>query len=64
MTIKLRCDGTLYGVVSDDHQTIEVRCTRRKCGHEAGVIVLHTLSIETGKVLNTRRFREPLIRKE
>lgn len=63
MTIQLRCEGTLYGVISDDHKTIEVKCKRRSCGYASGVIVLHTLSLETGQVTSTRRFREPQQRK-
>jgi len=64
MTTQLRCDGNLYGVISDDHQTIEVKCKRRACGHAPGVIILHTISLATGQVVNTKRFREPQIRKE
>jgi hypothetical protein len=64
VTIQLRCEGNLYGIVSDDHQTIEVRCKRRGCGHEANVIVLHTISLATGQVTDTKRFAEPRPRKE
>lgn len=63
MATQLRCDGTLYGVISDDLQTIEVKCKRRSCGAERGVIILHTLSIKTGQVISTRRFKEPYTRK-
>jgi len=63
MATSLRCDGTLYGVISDDRKSIEVKCKRRKCGYMSGVIVLHTLSLETGQVISTRRFKEPTTRK-
>lgn len=63
MTTELRCEGTLYGILSDDHKTIEVKCKRRKCGYDQGVVVLHTLSLETGKVITTRRFADPAFRK-
>lgn len=63
MTIQLRCDGTLYGVLSDDHKTLEVKCKRRSCGASSGVIILHTLSLKTGQVISTRRFKEPYTRK-
>lgn len=59
MTTELRCEGTLHGVVSDDLKSIEVKCQRRKCGHVPGVVVLHTLSLETGQVISTRRFSDP-----
>lgn len=64
MTTQLRCEGNLFGVISDDRKSIEVKCKRRKCGARPGVIVLHTLSLETGKELKTRRFRDPATRKE
>ena len=66
MAIQLRCDGDLYGVLSDDHLTLEVKCKRRRCGAGPGVIVLHVISLaegQAGKVIQTRRFAEPL-RKE
>lgn len=59
MAVQLRCSGMLHGVISDDHKHIEVKCKRRNCGAAPGVIVLHTLSLETGKVTSTRRFRDP-----
>lgn len=64
MTTQLRCEGNLYGVLSDDHLTIEVKCKRRSCGAAPGVIVLHTIELATGQVKETKRFREPQLRKE
>lgn len=63
MTTELRCEGNLFGLLSDDHKTLEVKCKRRKCGSRPGVVVLHTLSLETGKVIETRRFSDPAYRK-
>lgn len=64
MTTHLRCEGNLYGILSDDHTELEVRCKRRKCGAGPGVIVLHTISLATGQVTQTKRFAEPHPRKE
>jgi hypothetical protein len=65
MTTELRCAGDLYGIASVDAKgTIEVKCHRRKCGSTPEVVVLHTLSLETGQVIETKRFKEPLTRKE
>lgn len=63
MTTQLRCEGTLYAVLSDDHLSIEVKCKRRKCGYAPGIVVLHTILLETGQVTSTKRFKEPNIRK-
>ena len=59
MSIHLRCEGTLFGIISDDGTTIEVKCKRRKCGAQPGVVILHTLSLQTGQVIQTKRFSEP-----
>jgi hypothetical protein len=63
MTTELRCDGTLYGVIADDGLTIEVKCKRRKCGYAPGIVILHTLSIATGQVVKTQKFKQPSLRK-
>lgn len=61
MTVELRCEGNLYGVVSDDGKTIEVRCKRRKHGAYPGIIVLHDISLETGQpVGEPKKYRDPL----
>ncbi len=59
MATELRCEGNLYGILSDDHKTIEVRCKRSRCGAAPGVVVLHTISLSSGEVTDTKRFREP-----
>lgn len=57
--IELRCNGTLHGIVDDAVQTLEVKCKRRSCGAGPGIIVLHTISLTTGEVVDTKRFAEP-----
>lgn len=59
MATQLRCKGDLFGIISDDHTTIEVKCHRKGCGYQRGVVVLHTISLDTGEVVETKRFREP-----
>lgn len=59
MAIELRCNGTLHGILLDDGKHLEVKCKRRSCGAQRGVVVLHTISLETGKVTSTKRFTEP-----
>jgi len=64
MVEQLRCEGTLHGVLSDDHMALEVKCHHRRCGYAKGIIVLHTFDLATGQLVQTRRFREPQPRKE
>ncbi len=57
--IELRCDGTMHGRLDPEAQTIEVKCVRRGCGASKQVVVLHTFSLTTGKMVDTRRFANP-----
>lgn len=59
MAIQLRCDGNLYGILSDDGLTLEVKCHQRRCGYRKGIVILHTISLANGRVIDTKRFREP-----
>lgn len=61
--IELRCNGTLYGIIDDEGKTIEVKCKRRSCGASPDVVVLHTISLATGEVVQTKRFAQPRITK-
>ena len=56
----LRCHGPrLHGVVDPVNMTIEVKCDRRKCGHEPGVVVLHTFDLLNGFLINTTSYNDP-----
>lgn len=57
-TVDLRCDGTLYGQLTDG-RWLEVKCKRRICGYRKGMVILHTIDLQTQKVVSTKRFAEP-----
>lgn len=57
-TVDLRCEGTLHGRVTDE-RWLEVKCKRRICGYRSGIIILHTIDLQTGKVVRTSKFAEP-----
>lgn len=60
--MELRCaSGILHGIISDGF--IEHTCKSRRCGKKPGVVVLHRFSVETGELVETLRFKDP-IRKE
>jgi hypothetical protein len=61
MAIELRCEGNLYGVYDPEAHTLEVRCKRRAHGAYPGTIVLHTISLETGKVVDTHKYKDPRV---
>lgn len=54
----LRCDnGIKFGDLEDNF--LEVKCRSDRCGAKAGVVVLHRFDVETGKLVSTRKFRDP-----
>lgn len=59
----LRCEnGIKFGEVGDGF--IEVKCRSRRCGAAPGVIVIHRISLASGELLRTERFRDIALRKE
>lgn len=55
---EVRCDnGILFGTIED--RVLEVKCRSNRCGHERGVVVIHRFDLETGKLLETRKFKSP-----
>ena len=61
-TLDLRCEGTLYGRLTDN-RWLEVKCKRRACGYTKGMVILHTIDITTGQVVSTKQFAEPRTQK-
>jgi hypothetical protein len=58
--IELRCDGPrLHGVVDPVNMTIEVKCERRRCGHEPGTVTLHTFDLLNGFLVNSVTYNDP-----
>lgn len=61
----LRCDnGIKFGEILPEEGILEVKCRSRRCGHEAGTVVLHRFSLETGEMKGTLQFKDPAYRKE
>lgn len=61
--LPLRCDHALYGLLTDE-RWLEVKCKRRACGYQKGLVVLHTIDIKSGQVVSTKRFTDPRFNKE
>jgi len=55
--VDLRCGGKLHGKVEDG--VFEVTCKSRFCGWEPGVVVLHRISLASGELMDTQRFKNP-----
>jgi hypothetical protein len=55
---ELRCDnGILFGIVEE--RFLDVKCRSRRCGHEAGVVVIHRFDLGSGDLQGTRKFKDP-----
>lgn len=56
--MEIRCDnGILFGRLEDG--VLEVKCRSRRCGHEAGVVVIHQFDLMTGELKGTLKFKDP-----
>lgn len=55
--IELRCGAKLHGEIHEEW--IEVKCRSRWCGAINGVVVIHRFDRQSGKLLNTLRFKDP-----
>ncbi len=58
MTIELRCDKRLHGVLTDDG-VIEVSCRSALCGHRDGTVVIHRFDAKTGELIDTKYYKDP-----
>lgn len=54
--VDIRCENKKHGELTDDG-LVEVKCSSRFCGAAPGVVVLHTFDAQTGKLVQTRVFR-------
>lgn len=65
MGIELRCGKRLHGILNEDEGTVEIACRSALCGHRAGVLVIHKFDAETGELLGTKKYKDPLtVRRE
>lgn len=61
--MELRCDnGILFGIV--EGRVLEVKCRSRRCGHEAGSVVIHRFDLTTGNLQGTLKFKDPSTKKK
>lgn len=63
----LRCESKKHAEILEEpvHTGIlEISCNSRFCGAGQGRVVLHRFDLETGSLVDTRRFKSPKVRKE
>jgi hypothetical protein len=59
----LRCDAKLHGIIVGTN-IIEIKCNSRFCGAQSGIVVLHRFDVSSGLLVETKKYRNPKIRKE
>lgn len=62
--VQLRCKSKLQGIIKEKPngtRVLEVRCKDKWCAdRRAGEVVLHEFDLESGKLVNTKRYRDPV----
>lgn len=59
---EMRCDHKLHGVLIESG-IVEFKCNSAFCGAEPGVVVLHRFSAETGNLIETKKYKDPTVRR-
>jgi hypothetical protein len=54
--VELRCPGRIHGKLNDG--ILEVKCHSNACGARSGTVVLHYFDIDTGELIETKRFQD------
>lgn len=61
--IQLRCKSKLQGILKtlpSGTKVLEVRCKDKWCSERgSGIVVLHYFSVETGELVDTKKYRDP-----
>lgn len=62
-TVEIRCPNRiLFGKLSQG--VLEVKCKSQRCGARHGVVVLHQFDSTTGKLLDTKVYRDPILKEK
>lgn len=62
MTHDLRCGSKKHAVLVPG-EYLEVKCDSRFCGARRGAIILHRFDLQTGEMIATIEFKNPVERK-
>lgn len=61
---ELRCKSKLQGIIKEKPcgaRVLEIRCKDKWCAdRRAGEVVLHEFDLESGKLVKTKRYRDPV----
>lgn len=52
----LRCEGKKLGELRDN--ILEIRCKSVFCGHVSGTVVIHRFDVLTGKLIETKKYKD------
>jgi hypothetical protein len=57
---ELRCPHKMHGDLDGDACTVTMKCSNSRCGARSGVVVLHKFDLFTGKLIETKVFKDPI----
>jgi len=60
---EFRCASRVHGVMVRPG-VMEYRCHSRYCGKRSGVVVVHWFDVDTGKLLDTKEYRDIELKRE
>jgi hypothetical protein len=58
LPVEIRCRSRILGIIQNDG-TMEIKCSSSKCGASRGVVVFHYVDLQTGRVVETKKYRDP-----
>lgn len=58
----VRCDKKLHGII--ENGVLEVKCGSVFCGARRGAVVIHRFSLQDGKLIDTKHFKDPGVKGE
>lgn len=54
---EIRCENKMHGELVEGF--LEIKCRSSFCGSGPGIVVIHRFDVESGKLVETNRYRDP-----
>lgn len=59
MSVELRCEKRLHGILTEDGE-LHISCRSALCGHKDGEVVIHRFNAVTGDFLGTKKYKDAM----
>jgi hypothetical protein len=57
--VDLRCNHKKFAEILEEEGVLEIKCSSSFCGAGPGTVVLHRFDLQSGKMVETRKYAEP-----